>query len=321
VLLLLQLRLRRCPYPDDRYAPRQLRQPLLQLLPIIVRRRRLDLLLDLLDPPLDLRRIPFPFDDRRLVLRRYHAPRLTQVRQLRRLQLAPHLLGDHLRPRQRRYVLQHRLPTIPKRRRLHRQYVHHPAQLVQHQRRQRLPLDVLRHQEQVPTTRLYHLLHHRHQVARRRDLLVVHQHVRILHHRFPRIRIGDEVRRDEPPVKLHPLDVLGLERQPLRFLDRDYPVLAYPVHHVRNQIPNLRVRRRDRRYVRYVAPRVHFPRPRLQPRDHRHRPGLDPPLQQHRVRSGRYVLQPFVHDRLRQYRRRGRPIPRHVVRLRRRFLQ
>ena len=53
---------------DDRHAADQLRQPLLQLLAVVVRGRVLDLRADLLDAALDRRRRAGALDDRRVVL-------------------------------------------------------------------------------------------------------------------------------------------------------------------------------------------------------------------------------------------------------------
>ena len=48
--------------------------------------------------------------------------------------------------------------------------------------------------------------------------------------------IGDEVRRDVSAVKLHTFNVFGFEFQTLGFLDGDHTILAYFIHHIRNQV-------------------------------------------------------------------------------------
>jgi hypothetical protein len=67
-LLLFHLGLRRRPNLDDRDAPDELGEPLLQLLAVVVGRRVLDLRAQLFDTTLDRRYIPSPVDDRRIVL-------------------------------------------------------------------------------------------------------------------------------------------------------------------------------------------------------------------------------------------------------------
>ena len=67
-LLLLHLDLGRRADADHRHAADQLRQPLLQLLAVVVRGRLLDLGADLLDAALDVRLLAGAVDDRRVVL-------------------------------------------------------------------------------------------------------------------------------------------------------------------------------------------------------------------------------------------------------------
>src|SRR5207249_10192790 len=64
----LQLNLRGGPRLDDGDAAGQLGQPLLQLLPVVVRVGVVDLGADLVDPARDLVRVASAVDDRRLVL-------------------------------------------------------------------------------------------------------------------------------------------------------------------------------------------------------------------------------------------------------------
>src|SRR5581483_12349068 len=80
--------------------------------------------------------------------------------------------------------------------------------------------------------------------------------------------------------------------------DRDHAVFADLVHHLGEQVPDLRVCRRDRRDVRDVFLAVDRGSQLL---DLRHRGGgglVDTTLQQHGVRAGRDVTEPLVDDRL-----------------------
>src|SRR5581483_1104481 len=72
---------------------------------------------------------PAPFDDRRRVLVDDHLARAAQLRQ-----------GD---------VLEHALAAIAEARSLHRDSLEGAAQLVDHDRRERLALDILSHDQQV----------------------------------------------------------------------------------------------------------------------------------------------------------------------------
>ena len=62
---------------------------------------------------------------------------------------------------------------------------------------------------------------------------------------FHALGVGDEVGRDVAAVELHALDVLGLEGQALALLDGDDAVLADLVHHLGDQVADLRVGGRD----------------------------------------------------------------------------
>ena len=57
--------------------------------------------------------------------------------------------------------------------------------------------------------------------------------------------VGDEVGGDVAAVELHTLDVLGLELQALGLFDGDDAVLADLVHHLGDQVADLRVLGRD----------------------------------------------------------------------------
>ena len=58
--------------------------------------------------------------------------------------------------------------------------------------------------------------------------------------------VGDEVGGDVAAVDLHALGVLGLELEALGLLDRDDAVLADLVHHLGDQVADLRVGGGDR---------------------------------------------------------------------------
>src|SRR5690606_41722462 len=114
----------------DRGTARELRDPLLELLAIIVRRGLLDLLLQLLDAALDRGLLAAAVDDRRVFLRDADALRRAEILELHLLERQADLLGDALAAREDRDVLQHRLTTIAEARRLRRGDLEAAAQVV-----------------------------------------------------------------------------------------------------------------------------------------------------------------------------------------------
>ena len=114
------------------------------------------------------------------------------------------------------------------------------ANLVDHQRRQRLALDVLG-DEQERLAGLGDRLENRQQVLHRRDLLLVDQDVGVLELRFHPLRIGHEVGREIAAVELHPLDHFERGLQALGLLDRDHAFLADLLHRLGDDVADGRV--------------------------------------------------------------------------------
>ena len=115
----------------------------LQLLAVVVRSRLLDLRPDLLDAPFDVRLLAGAVDDGRIVLVDDRALAAPEVLQGDVLELEPELLGDHAAAGENRDGLEHGLAAVAEARRLHRRGVQRAADLVDHQSRQRLALDIL----------------------------------------------------------------------------------------------------------------------------------------------------------------------------------
>ena len=138
VLLLLHLDLGRTADADDRDAACELRQTLLELLAIVIRGRLLDLRLDLGDAALDLVRLPAPsmivvfsFSMRT----RLAGPSISSVTFS---SLMPEIFRDRLAGGEDGDVLQHSLAAIAEAWRLHRCHLQAAAQLVDHERGERL---------------------------------------------------------------------------------------------------------------------------------------------------------------------------------------
>src|SRR5207302_5269815 len=129
VLLLLELDLRRGADLDDGDAAGELRETLLELLPVPVRVRPVDLLADLVDAGLDVRLLSGAFDDRRVVLRHDDLARPAEHVEVDVLELDAKLVADDLTAGEDRHVLEHGLATISEPRRPHRRGLDRPAQL------------------------------------------------------------------------------------------------------------------------------------------------------------------------------------------------
>jgi hypothetical protein len=156
--------------------------------------------LDLLDAGLDRLGVTGTVDDRRRVLVDDDAAGAAELRELRVLELEAHLLGDHLGAREDRDVLEHALAAVAEARRLDGDGLERAAQLVDHDRRERLALDVLGHDQQR-LARLDDLLEHREDVLDGADLLVRDQDVRVLEDRLHALGVGDHVRATGSPCR------------------------------------------------------------------------------------------------------------------------
>ena len=148
VLLLLELDLGGRADLDQSDAAGQPGQPLLQLLPVVVRLAALDLGPDLRGPPGDPRTIATAVDDRGVVLGHDHLSGTPEHVQADVLELDADLLGDDLAAREDGHVLEHRLTTIAEPGRLGGDGREGAPDLVHHQRGERLPLHVLGHDDQ-----------------------------------------------------------------------------------------------------------------------------------------------------------------------------
>ena len=264
---------------------------------------------------------PAPFDEGGVVLGRDHAAGTAEVGHRHAVELAADLLRDHLRAGHRGDVAQHLLAAVAEARGLHRQDVEGAAQLVDDQRRQRLTVDVLG-QDHQRLALLRDLLQHRQDVLDRGDLLVGNQDERIVELRLHPLRVGDQVGGEIPAVDLHALGVLGLELEPLGLLDGDDAVLADLLHHLGDEIADLRVRRGDRGDLGDLLLALDRSRLLL---DASATTAADPQvkalLEQHGVGAGGDVAHPLVDDGLGQNDGGGRAVTGDVVGLGGRFLE
>ena len=143
ILPLLDLDLGRAADADHRDTAGELRQPLLQLLLVVVRGGLLDLRLDLVDARLDLLLLAGAINDGRGLLGDGHPLGMSEHGQGHVLKLDAEVLGDHLAAGQHGDVLEHRLAAVTEARRLHCRDLEAAAELVDDERGKRLALDVL----------------------------------------------------------------------------------------------------------------------------------------------------------------------------------
>jgi hypothetical protein len=119
VLLLLHLDLGRAADLDHRDAARELGEPLLQLLAVVVGGRLLDLRLDLRDARLDVLALAGAVDDRGLLLLDHDLLGAAEHRERHGLELDAEVFRDELAAGEDRDVFQHRLAAVAEARRLH----------------------------------------------------------------------------------------------------------------------------------------------------------------------------------------------------------
>ena len=300
VLLLLHLRLGGRSDLDHGDAAGELCEPFLQLLAVEVRVGVLDFGLDLVDAALDRLGVTGAVDDRGRVFGHDHATGATELLDLGVLELQPELLGDHLGVREDRDVLEHPLAAVAEARRLHGHTGEGAPQLVDHERRERLALDVLG-DDQDRLAGLDHLLEHRQHVPDRADLLVGDQDVGVLQHCLHAVLVGDHVGRDVALVELHALGELEVHAERLALLDVHDAVLADLLDRVGDHVADVVVAGGDRRHAGDLVLAGDLLGLRGDVLDDLVDGFLDAALERQRVGAGRDVLQTLANDRLGQH--------------------
>src|SRR5689334_3369093 len=290
---------------DHRDTAGELRHALLQLFLVVVGGRFLDLLADLLDAGLDAVFLAGAVDDRGVLLADFHALGAAEGGELRVLELEAQLLGDHGAAGEDRDVLEHGLAAVAEARGLDGRGLEDAAQVVHHQGRERLAVDVFRDDEQR-TAGFRDLLQHRQQITDVRDLLVVQQDERVFEDGDLLFRVVDEVGRDVAAVELHALDEVELVLEALAVFHGDHAFLADLVHRVGDRLADLRVRvGGDGADLGDLLGRRARLADLLQLLDRGGDRLVDAALDVHRVHAGGDVLHALGDDRLREHGRGG----------------
>src|SRR5580698_3971900 len=217
------------------HATDQLRQPLLQLLAVVVAGGLVDLATNFLHAAFDFRVLAFALDDGRVVLVDGDLLGLAEIGDLDVLQLDPEIFGDGLAAGEGGNILQHGLAAIAEARSLNGRDLQRATQLVDHESGKRFTFDVFGDDEQR-LAGLRDLLQQRKQVLHRTDLLFVDQDVGVVNRNFHPLRIGNEVGRKIAAVELHAFHDFKLSLQRLRLFDGDDAVFANLLHGLGNDL-------------------------------------------------------------------------------------
>ena len=204
MLALLESRLCRGTDADHSDAAGELRQTLGELFAIPVGIAVVDLASDLLGACGHGLLRATTLDEGGGVLGDDSATHSAELIELGRRQREPDVGRDHGATGDDCEVVEERLATITEERCLDRDSLDGLADRVDHQRRERLALNVFGDDQQRPT-RLRDLLQQREEIGQRGDLVAVEEHESVLEHRFLEVGVGDEVRRQVALVELHSL--------------------------------------------------------------------------------------------------------------------
>ena len=161
-----------------------------------------------------------------------------EVLDRRTLQLQAHLLGDDGAASELCNVLQVRLAVVAKAGRLDRAHLEPPAQLIEHERRERLGLNVLSNEQQGAVL-THHSLEQRQDLREPRDALLYEQDVRVLELHLLRLGVVHKVRRNVAAVEAHTLDRLELIVQRAAVLHCDDTLLAHLLHCSGDEVTHL----------------------------------------------------------------------------------
>src|SRR5579883_309824 len=235
------------------HATDQLRQPLLQLLAVVIAGGLFNLATNLFDPALDLRWLAFAFDDRGVVLVDGDFLSLSEMADFNLLQFEAEVFRDGSPAGQLGNVIQHGLAAVAEARGLNSRDLQRATQLVHDQGRERFAVNVFGDDEQRLAA-LRNALEQWNQVFHRADFLFVNQDVGVVQSHFHALWIGNEVRGEVAAVELHAFHDFQLGFERLRLFHCDDAVLADFLHGFGNNLADgLVIVRRDGANLRDVV--------------------------------------------------------------------
>src|SRR5450830_469524 len=296
ILAFLHLDLGGTAHADHRNAAGELRQPLLQLLFVVIGRRLLDLHLDLGDASLYVGFLAGAADDRSVLLFDHYLLGAAEHVQSDLVKFDAEIIADRLSAGEDRNVFEHRPAAIAEAWCFHRRNLEAAAQIVDDERGQSLALNILGDNDER-LRGLHDRFEQRQQLLQARELLLVDQQIGVIHLDAHLVGIGDEVGRDVATVELHALDhiELGLER--LGFLDRDHAFIADLLHRLGQKVTDFAIAvGRDGADLGDLFVGGNLLRVLLQVLDDGLDGEIDAALEIHRVHTGGDRLGAFAHD-------------------------
>jgi len=157
------------------------------------------------------------------------------------------------------------------------------------------------------------LLEHGEDVPDGADLLVGDEDVGILEGRLHALLVGDHVGRDVALVELHALGELEVHAEGLALFDVDHAVLADLLDGVGDHVADLLITGGDGRHAGDLVLAGDLLGLTLDVGHDLVHGALDALLERERVGAGGHVLEALLDDGLREHRRRGGAVARHVV--------
>src|SRR5580692_10345779 len=214
---------------DDGYATDQFRQPLLQLLAVVVAGGLVDLAANFFYAAFDFSVLALAFDHRGVVFVDGDLLGLAEIADLNVLELNAEIFSDGLAAGQDSDILQHGFAEIAEAGSLDGRDLQRAAQFVDDEGGERFAFHVFC-DDQQRLAGLGNLFEEREQVFHRADLLFVDQDVGVLDGDFHALGIGDEVGREVAAVELHAFDDFELGFEGLGLFDGDDAVFADLLH-------------------------------------------------------------------------------------------
>ena len=198
-------------------------------------------------------------------------------------------------------VLEHGLAAVAEARCLHGRHLEAAAQLVDHQGRQRLALDVLGNDQERPAG-LHHRFEQRQHALQRGELLLIDEDVGVFQLGQHFVGVGNKVGRNVAAVELHALDHLELGLEALGLFHRDHALVADFLHGLGNDFADFAIAiGRDGADLGNLVVGRHLLRLGLELLNHQVDGAVDTALQVHRIGASGDRLGAFADDRLRQH--------------------